>query len=117
MRRFFRSISATLFLVSAFHPAHAQAWPPDGKLLEQICQSGNKYDQGVCDGFITGIAASKLVYEETSPKKHCLEGIDISRAQLRAVISSYIIRNRPRIQDIDAGYAVSRALAEAYPCK
>ena len=109
----------------ATHNSSAQEWPPHGKYLEKMCQSISATDMAFCDGFILGVLSGRLAYASELARKtgqaqnfgHCLYGRSIADIELRSIVLSYIARNRARVAEIDAGYAVSLALAEAYPCK
>lgn len=105
--------------------AHAVELAPDGRFIEKVCGSSSVVDRAYCDGYIAGVLGGRLVYatekaaETSMPQSigHCMMGRSVAPAELRALVLSYITRNRSWAESIDAGYAVSRALGEAFPCK
>ncbi|MEW6426825.1 MAG: Rap1a/Tai family immunity protein [Thermodesulfobacteriota bacterium] len=114
-----------VFLLCIFYTEAAHAgegdMPPDGKLLGRVCQSENLYDQGFCNGYIVGVATSNEHSPDRSnapsrPTGFCLAGKIFSQTDLKNIVLSYIVRNRSRVENIDAKYSVIRALEEAYPC-
>ena len=120
-----RRILLCLFLSLLANSAKAGDLTPDGASLERICQQVNSTDLSFCNGYIAGVLGGRLAYASerakvtsaTQPLGNCIIGKLVSQPELRSIVLSYIARNRSKVAEIDAAYAVSQAVAEAYPCQ
>jgi len=120
-----RFLIALTLCVTVGANAHASELAPDSRFIERVCSSSSVADRAYCDGYIAGVSGGRLAYatdkavETSAPQAvgHCMAGRSVTASELRVIVLSYIARNRALSESIDAGYAVSRALSEAFPCK
>ena len=120
-----RPVLLCLFLSLPASSTIASDMTPVGASLERICQQVNPIDLSFCNGYIAGVLGGRLAYVSERVKAtgvtqfmgNCLNGKVVSQPELRSVVLSYIARNRSKVAEIDAAYAVSQAVAEAYPCQ
>lgn len=85
------------------------------KVLVAFCTSprGAPYDDGVCAGYITGVA-DMMAAEPGIAGKLCLPR-DVSSSDFAKMARRYLAR-RPELQQVPAAGMVREALLAAYPC-
>ena len=84
-------------------------------VLSKFCNSahGGGYDDGICAGFITGVADAMLL-EPGMENKLCMPR-DVSTADFSKLVIRHLSR-RPELQQQPAAPAVREALLTAYAC-
>jgi Rap1a immunity proteins len=112
-----RSLLIAAILASVSVEAHATL---SGLDLYEVCVSNAKnrganescdiYMQGFIDGIVTGTALAR-----DSPPRFCppSQGIPLTQGRL---IAEKFFRDHPEWLNHEAGYLLSIALAEAFPC-
>lgn len=84
-------------------------------VLSKFCNSahGGGYDDGICAGYITGVADAMLA-EPGMDKQLCMPR-DISTAAFSKLVTRYLAR-RPEDRQQPAAGVVRGALLSAFPC-
>ncbi len=110
----------TSSLVFTYGEIRAQAQEPAGarfsaKVLVAFCTSprGAPYDDGVCAGYITGVA-DMVAAEPGMAGKLCLPR-DVSSSDFAKLVRRYLVR-RPELEQAPAAGMVREALLAAFPC-
>lgn len=85
------------------------------KVLVAFCTSprGAPYDDGVCAGYITGVA-DMVAAEPGMAGKLCLPR-DVSSSDFAKLVRRYLAR-RPELEQAPAAGMVREALLAAFPC-
>lgn len=109
--------SASIMMLTHGQPQAAQA---DGarfsaKVLVAFCTSprGAPYDDGVCAGYITGVA-DMVAAEPGMAGKLCLPR-DVSSTEFAKMVRRYLAK-RPELEQAPAAGMVREALLAAFPC-
>ena len=110
----------TSTLVFTYGESLAQTSPPvnsrfSAKVLVAFCTSprGAPYDDGVCAGYITGVA-DMMAAEPGMAGKLCLPR-DVSSSDFAKMARRYLAR-RPELEQAPAAGMVREALLAAFPC-
>jgi hypothetical protein len=84
-------------------------------VLSKFCNSahGGGYDDGICAGFITGVADAMLL-EPGMENKLCMPR-NVSTADFSKLVTRHLAR-RPELQQQPAAPAIREALLAAYAC-
>jgi hypothetical protein len=95
-------------------PARGQYY--NGEALREACEVKVAFVNGVCEGYVTGIADAAAHFGATEGLAHglCIPAGTKSTRLIRVVIE-YLEARRGAIGD-DAAVYVRAALAEAFPC-
>lgn len=88
-----------------------------GDRLYAVCgNSGNAFDQGLCDGFIGGVLAGVQADHGLAGRTSAIcTRPSVTNGQIIAVVTQFLQEN-PDIRDQDAGGIALVALARAFPC-
>jgi hypothetical protein len=110
----------TSTLVLTYGENLAQAQEPvntrfSAKVLVAFCTSrrGAPYDDGVCAGYITGVA-DMMAAEPSMAGKLCLPR-DVSSSDFAKMARRYLAK-RPELEQAPAAGMVREALLAAFPC-
>jgi hypothetical protein len=107
------TIAATIALPAAKAQAGGERF--SAKVLTAFCNSprGAPYDDGICAGYITGVA-DVMAAEPSTQGKMCLPR-DVSTSDFSKLVTRYLSR-RPELQQAPAAGVVREALLAAFPC-
>ena len=106
--------------------ARAGAFYDGRKLAEDCKQPDGSYSEGLCLGYVQGVADAIQVraerrpdgtYEGLSPGgfRSCVPAA-ATAAQLEAIVQKWLA-GHPQTWHLGAGSLVGKALADAFPCK
>ena len=115
MRKIFSAaVLATGLLVSS----GAWATSINGNQLLQECKGSSGFEQGVCAGFVGGVADALDGPEKGfGENQFCtsIEGMGITNGQIRDVVVKWL-NNNPSERHYSGWSVVVAALSEAFPC-
>lgn len=96
-------------------PAHAAGERFNAVVLSKFCNSahGSGYDDGICAGYITGVADAMLL-EPGMDEKLCLPR-DVSTVDFSKLVTRYMAR-RPETRQMPGAQMLRGALLEVYGC-
>ena len=108
-------LTISLCLLLVIFPAQAAGERFSAKVLVAFCTSprGAPYDDGVCAGYITGVA-DVMASEPDMEGKLCLPR-DVSSSDFAKMVRRYLA-SRPELQQAPAAVMVREALLAAFPC-
>jgi hypothetical protein len=108
-------LTITLCLLLVIFHAQAAGERFSAKVLVAFCTSprGAPYDDGVCAGYITGVA-DMMAAEDGMAGKLCLPR-DVSSSDFAKMVRRYLAR-RPELEQAPAAGVVREALLAAFPC-
>jgi hypothetical protein len=116
---------ATAFLsVAVAAPARAggfATFETGNQLFEECQPSASYYKQGVCLGFVAGVAdamdaaQSSWRHETVTGWRACLPANQVTEGQVQDVAVNFLTRH-PELRHYGAVGLVAAALAEAFPC-
>jgi len=113
-----RILIALALLAMAGSGALAETGKPrfSALVLSKFCNSahGGGYDDGICAGYITGVADAMLA-EPGMDKKLCMPR-DVSTARFSTMVTRYLSR-RPEERQKPAAGVVRGALLQAFACQ
>jgi len=103
-------------LALALSAMAARAQYYDGEALREACEVKIAFVNGVCEGYVTGIADAAAHFGKSEGLVHglCIPP-GTKSARLIRVVVEYLEARRGEIDD-DAAVYVRAALSEAYPC-
>ena len=103
-----------IMVVSVNAARLAMAEFQDGNVLYGACFSQSSYEQGICLGFIQGIADA-LAGNAINGFTACLPA-HVTAGQARDVVTRFLA-SHPETRHLAAAGMVARPLAEAFPCR
>ena len=111
-----RTVVLALFAALIASPALAKGERFSALVLSKFCNSahGGGYDDGICAGYITGIA-DMMAAEPGMAGKLCLPR-DMSTSDFSKLVTGYLSR-RPELQQQPAAGVVREALLKSFACQ
>lgn len=108
-------LTISLCLILVIFPAQAAGERFSAKVLVAFCASprGAPYDDGVCAGYITGVA-DMMAAEPDMAGKLCLPR-DVSSSDFARMVRRYLAR-QPDLEQAPAAGVVREALLATFPC-
>jgi hypothetical protein len=91
------------------------AWSMDGDEILAWCKDTGPYTQGICQGFVQGVAATFADIDQPLPLRLCLPA-NASRRQVVDIVVRYL-ETHPERRHSSANSLVWTALHDAFPCK
>jgi hypothetical protein len=109
-------ISLAIALVFAMQaPARADSYTMTGNQLLTFCEGQNSFSQGVCQGYVLGVADHYLTNGIDEILRICI----VSRVTRKQVVDVAVafLQSRPEKRQYIAEGVVWEALHDAFPCK
>jgi hypothetical protein len=111
----YKAALGVLLAAMSLHVRAALAQFYTGNDLLEFCAGNNVFNQGVCVGFIIGVARAAEPAPLARPTLFCFPA-GVSVRQLKDVAVAYL-QKTPELRHLDAAGLVGTALFEAFPCK
>lgn len=111
-----KKICTGLAILGLLAAGGARAVFYDGEALLEACERKVAFVNGVCEGYVTGLAdaAAHFSKHEGVDEGFCIPA-DIKVSKLIGVVVDYLEAHKGSIGD-DAAIYVRRAFTEAFPC-
>ena len=105
--------TALVFAVQA--PANADSYTMTGNQLLTFCEGQNSFSQGMCQGYVLGVADHYLTNGIDDILRICI----VSRVTRKQVVDVAVafLQSRPEKRQYIAEGVVWEALHDAFPCK